>query len=125
MDWHRPLFGGLINRQIDHLHGGIIVRKQFAAFDRLADHAIERLNRVGGVNHFADFIGIVKKGYQIRPMLAPRRANRGILSVPFFGKAFQPKPGVMLQMNLDFAPPRTMELCGVSQGLTHRQFHII
>ena len=32
---------------------------------------------------------------------------------------------VMLQMNLDFAPPPTMELCGASQRLTYRQFHII
>ena len=32
---------------------------------------------------------------------------------------------VMLQMNLDLAPPPTMELCGISQRLTNRQFHVI
>ena len=32
---------------------------------------------------------------------------------------------VMLQMNLDFDPSRTMELRGTNQRLENRQFHLI
>ncbi len=43
-------FRKLVNGQVDHVFRCVIGRKQLALFNHLANHAVQRFNRIGGVN---------------------------------------------------------------------------
>ena len=49
-----PAQTGVLAGEIEQLQGGIVVWKAAARFDDLAQGWVQRLNRVGGLDHFAD-----------------------------------------------------------------------
>lgn len=60
LDGHRPFFRGLFDGQVGDLEGGTVTREDPPVIDRLANHAVERFNGVGGVDRPADVFRVVK-----------------------------------------------------------------
>ena len=44
------------------------MRKYLAIVDRLTNGAVQRFNRVVGINHFVDVLRIIEQGDRIRPV---------------------------------------------------------
>ena len=51
--------------QIDDFLSRVIGWEQFTFFDGFADHAIQRFNGVGGVNHLSDISRIIEQGIEV------------------------------------------------------------
>ena len=68
-DRHRPFPRGLFDGQRNYFHDRLNIRKQLTALGSLADHAIQRHNGIGGVDHFANLIKIVKKAIRFTQFL--------------------------------------------------------
>ena len=62
------------------------MRKHFAILYGLADHTVQGLDRVGGVDYLADIFGVMEQGDQVRPVALPTLADGWIFLVPDFGK---------------------------------------
>ncbi len=60
MNRYCPLLGRILDCQIDDFLSRVIRWEQLTFFDGFADHAIQRLNGVGGVNHLPDIRRIVE-----------------------------------------------------------------
>lgn len=79
-DGHGPLLGRCFDSQVHHLQGRGIVRKDLPVLDSLADHAIQRFDGVGGVDHLADIIRVIEQRDEIRPVLTPGNSGDIILN---------------------------------------------
>lgn len=75
---HHPLFGNVVERQGKQLVDRFLIREKSLGFEYLAERAVERLNRIGGINHLATVRWIVEEGDDVVPVTQPDLGNRGI-----------------------------------------------
>jgi hypothetical protein len=116
LNGHRPFSGCCLNGQIDHFAHGVIGWKYLALLDGMANDAIQRFNRIGGVNRFAYVPRVRKEGVEIVPVAAPGFADLRVLLIPLLGKSIQglqpqffgPGPGKssLNQQSLSCSPSR-------------------
>jgi len=90
-DGHRPLFGNIGDRQVDHLESRLISWEHAMIFSDLADGHIHRLDRIGSVDGLTNLRGIGKEGNNPLPMGEPGFADGWMTtgsSVPNYFKSF-------------------------------------
>ena len=97
---HGPLLSGLSNRQINYLHCRLVVWKQLATLGGGANHAVERLDCVRGVNRFAYLWRVFKQRAQVYPVCGPGLGNLRVGGVPLLTKAVQFSPGLVFSGSL-------------------------
>lgn len=78
-----------MNRQVDHLQRRLRVGVLLAVPRELANHAVDRLNRIGRVDRLADRRRVVEQRDQVVPLQTPLLDNRRILRPPHFSETFQ------------------------------------
>jgi len=76
VDGHGPFLSGRLHGQVDHLDRCLIGGKDLPVPDRLADDAIQRFDCIGGIDHLANIIGVVKQGNEVWPVFAPAGTDR-------------------------------------------------
>jgi len=64
---------------VEQLPDGVIVREGAAPLDDLAQAVVQRLNRIGGVNHITDRRRVIEERCQTLPVPLPTRDNCRIL----------------------------------------------
>jgi hypothetical protein len=85
-----PFLRRLPDRQIDYLHCRVIRGKQLALVDGLADHAVQGLNGVGGVDGPADVLRVLEQRIYVMPVAAPDPTDGRVFLVPAVGTAIRP-----------------------------------
>ena len=83
MDRHRPFLCNVAHGQIDHFIDGFIGRKNPMITRDFAQRHIDRLDGIGGVDHFANILWKGKQGDHADPVGSPGLANAGIEPIPF------------------------------------------
>src|SRR3954449_10054767 len=78
-----PLGVGLDDRQVDQLGRGLLVGEMPAGLDRLADLAMQALDRVGCVDGAAQLLGQGQERDHVLPGVAPGPDGRGVAVTPF------------------------------------------
>jgi hypothetical protein len=76
---HGPPSAGLLDCKIHHLSGRVIRGKYLSPFGCCANHAVQRLHSVGGVDGLANLRRVFEDGAQVGPMCRPRFADLWIL----------------------------------------------
>src|SRR4051794_23506549 len=79
----RPPGVGLDDREVDEFGGGLFVGEVPAGLDRLADLAVQSLDRVGRVNGLAELVGQAQERDHVLPAGAPRVDGRRVALAPF------------------------------------------
>ena len=79
----------LANRHVNQLQGRVLVGVNLPIPRELANHAVDRLDRVGRVDRLADRRRIVEQRDDVRPLHPPHLADRRILRVPGLSKLLQ------------------------------------
>jgi len=62
------------------------VREHFPVLHRLADHAVQGLDGISGVDHLTDIVRIVEQCNQVRPVVLPALTDGRVFLVPDLGK---------------------------------------
>jgi len=75
--------------QVDDLYRGLVMREHLAVLHSLADHTVQRLDGIGGVDLLADVIRIIKQRNQVRPVTMPALADDRVFLVPDCSKGRQ------------------------------------
>ena len=73
MNRHRPLPGNISNRQIKQFEYRLVRRERSPVFNDLSQGHIQRLDRVGGVDHLSDLWRVEAK---VRGAALLRRPSR-------------------------------------------------
>ncbi len=81
LDRHTPFFRRIPDRQIDNLPHRVICREHFAFFYRGPDHAVQRFDRVCGVDRLADIGWIAEQRIEIFPVRTPAFADLRVFGV--------------------------------------------
>jgi len=76
---HRPFLGNLLDGQKHGLLHGVVGRVVRLGLGELAQHPVEPLHRVGGIDQSPDFLGVLEVGGQFRPVLLPRPDDLRVL----------------------------------------------
>src|SRR3954467_1826374 len=84
-----PLGVGLDDGLVDQLGRGLLVGEVAAGLDRLADLAVQALDRVGGVDGLAQLLGQRQERCDVLPRVAPRAHGRRIALAPVFVEALE------------------------------------
>lgn len=84
---HTPLLRYLGDGQVDHFLGRIGSWEEFSFSNCFTDHAVQRLDGVGGVDRFADVrwitcSRITEQRVEVGPLCAPRLARLWVLLTP-------------------------------------------
>src|SRR3954453_3801927 len=77
-----PLGVGAHDREVDELGGGLFVGEVPAGLDRLADLAVQALDRVGRVDGLAQLVGQGHERHDVLPRGAPRVDGRRVARAP-------------------------------------------
>src|SRR4051794_3792606 len=84
-----PLGVGLDDREVDELGRGLFVGEVPAGLDRLADLAVQALDRVGGVDRASELVGQREERDHVLPTGAPRADRRRVASAPLGVEALE------------------------------------
>src|SRR3954452_21897418 len=84
-----PLGVGLDDGQVDQLGRGLLVGEVPAGLDRLADLAVQPLDRVGRVDRAAQLLGQREKRNDVLPCVAPRSDVVWVAPAPFCVEALE------------------------------------
>ncbi len=71
LDGHGPFLGNIVDRQVNHFHRRLISGESAMVFEDFSEGHVHRLNRVGGVDGFANFVWEGKEGNDATPMGHP------------------------------------------------------
>ena len=86
---HRPFLGRRLDCQPHHFFHRVVCREHFTLFDRMADHAVYRLDGIRRIDHFAYVRWISEERGKIRPVSLPASAYLRIATVPSRSERFQ------------------------------------
>ena len=86
---------GFGDREVQQLAGCFFGREVPSGLDDLADLAVQRLDRVGRVDHAADVLGVGQERGDLLPALKPALADRRVAGIPLVGEALQLVGGVV------------------------------
>jgi len=78
-----PAQTSILDREIEQLQRRVIVRETAARFDDLAQRAVQRLDRVGGVDHLANAWREGEEWHDVVPGSPPGGSDRRIAFAPF------------------------------------------
>ena len=81
--------------EVDELAGGVLGGEAALGLDRLAQLAVEGLDRVCGVDDAADLWGERQKRDHVLPAVAPRLDDRWQLRAPLLLKGLERLEGVV------------------------------
>src|SRR3954452_16523484 len=84
-----PFGVGLDDREVDELGGALFVGEVPAGLDRLADLAVQALDRVGGVDGAAQLVGQREERDHVLPGVAPDLDGRRVARAPLAVEALQ------------------------------------
>src|SRR3954470_22515580 len=84
-----PLGVGADDRQVDELGGGLLVGKVPAGLDRLADLAVQALDRVGRVDRASELVGEREERGHVLPAGAPGVDGRRVALAPLGVEALE------------------------------------
>jgi hypothetical protein len=84
-----PFGVGFGDREVDELGGGLFVGEVPAGLDRLADLAVQALDRVGGVDRAPEFVGQRQERGDVLPAGAPGVDGRRVALAPFGVEALE------------------------------------
>src|SRR5581483_8600575 len=79
----RPLRHGVLDREVDKLAGSVLARETALGLDRLAKLPVQRLDRVGRVDHATHFRLEAEEGDHVLPAVAPGLADHRQSLTPF------------------------------------------
>lgn len=79
---HGPFLRCGLDSKTYHFGSRFITRKEFACFHRFANNAIQRLNRIRGMDHLADIGRKIKERNQVGPVIASGLAYLRIFFIP-------------------------------------------
>lgn len=89
MDGHGPFLRCRLSREIHHLHCGFVGGKYLALPRGFVDHAVQRLDGVGGVDRMPNVRRVFEQRDQGGPVALPGLADLRILPILFLGEALQ------------------------------------
>src|SRR6266516_149415 len=122
-----PAQAGILDREIQQLQRRIVGGKAAAGLDDLAQRAMQRLDRVGGVDHLADAGGEREERHDMVPGSSPRLGDRRIALAPFGLELLEPNQrhiGVLGPVNrLDGGQDRLAVLPGHERQAVPDQVH--
>src|SRR5215210_7866959 len=84
-----PFGVGAHDGEVDELGGGLFVGEVPAGLDRLADLAVQALDRVGGVDRAAELVGQAQERDHVLPAGAPGVDGRGVAPAPLGVEALE------------------------------------
>src|SRR3954447_23862995 len=84
-----PLGVGAHDCEVDELGGGLLVGEVSAGLDRLADLAVQALDRVGGVDRAAELVGQREERGDVLPAGAPGVDGRRVAAAPLGVEALE------------------------------------
>jgi hypothetical protein len=85
-----PPQAGIFDGEVKQLQRRVVVGKAAAGLDDLAQAAVQRLDRVGSVDHLADARSDGEKRNDLVPGAAPDLADRRVALAPFVFELFEP-----------------------------------
>ena len=89
MHRHGPFLRDVAQRQVEQFEDRLIVGKRAARFRHFAQRHVQRLNRVGRVDHLPNLRRVREERNHARPVAAPGLRNRGKLRIPLQAKLSQ------------------------------------
>lgn len=89
MDRHGPFFRSRLDGEVYDLGGRFIIGEDLAVLHRLAHHAVQRLDSVGGADHPADVVRVFEQGDQVVPVFEPALADDKETVTSTFSKGVQ------------------------------------
>ena len=90
LDASPPPQSGVLDGEIKQLQRRFVVWKAAAGLDDLAQATVQRLDRVGGVDHFADAGGEGEERNHVLPGAASSLADRRVALAPFGLELLEP-----------------------------------
>src|SRR5437773_11832335 len=90
LDASPPPQSGVLDGEIKQLQRRVVVWKAAAGLDDLAQATVQRLDRVGGVDHLADARSEREERHDVFPGAAPSLADRRIALAPFVLELLEP-----------------------------------
>ncbi len=94
-DWSPPTLYFLRSSTTNQLKSRRIAGKEFWFSDRFSDYAVQRLDRIRGIDAVAGFRRIVKQRDQVRPVAAPHHADGRALLIPLLPERLEPSFGLL------------------------------
>lgn len=86
---HRPFLRDVLQGHEHKLHRGVGSREALSVLGDLPDREIQRLDRVGRIDHLADCFRKLEERRQFRPSGFPGPRDHGILGIPPFRERLQ------------------------------------
>ena len=84
-----PFLRDVAQRKVEQFEDHLVIRKRAASFRHFAERHVQRLNRVGRVNHLPNFRRVCEERNHSRPVAAPGLRYGGKLRVPLHAKLSQ------------------------------------
>src|SRR4029079_8582772 len=85
-----PSHPGIFDGEVKQLPCRVIIWEAATGLDDLAQRPVQRLDRIGGVDHLADAGGEGKERNDVLPDPAPGLADRGVTLAPFGLELLEP-----------------------------------
>src|SRR6266436_6644553 len=91
MDASPPPQAGIPDSEVKQLQGRVVIWEAAPGLDDLAQTTVQRLDRVGGVDHLADAGSKGEERNDVLPAASPGLADRRVALAPFVFELLEPK----------------------------------